>query len=107
MLMHEPDTVEWIGYAARAYNSTQDPNYSLGPFIVQILLPLVAPALFAASIYMTLGRIILLLNGEYHSIVRRTWLTKIFVLGDVLTFTIQSGGQYRGLSFHALTRTNE
>lgn len=62
------------------------------PYIIQSILLLVAPALFAASIYMLLGRIILLVDGEAHSIVRRTWLTKIFVMGDVLSFLMQSSG---------------
>lgn len=42
---------------------------------------------------MELGRIILLLEGEAHSIVRRTLLTKLFVLGDVLSFLVQSTGE--------------
>ncbi len=54
---------------------------------------LLAPALFAASIYMILGRIIRLVNGESHSPVRRTWLTKLFVAGDVLSFLTQSAGE--------------
>ncbi|KAF2731159.1 RTA1 like protein [Polyplosphaeria fusca] len=59
---------------------------------MQSLLLLLAPALFAASIYMVLGRIILLTDGEKFSLIRRTWLTKIFVGGDVLSFLLQSTG---------------
>ena len=59
---------------------------------MQSILLLVAPALFAASIYMTLGRIILLTDGEKHSLISRKWLTKIFVAGDVLSFFMQGGG---------------
>lgn len=59
---------------------------------MQSLLLLVAPALFAASIYIILGRIILLTDGEAHSLIRQKWLTKIFVAGDVLSFLMQSGG---------------
>lgn len=59
---------------------------------MQSLLILLAPALFAASIYMVLGRIILLTDGESSSIIRARWLTKIFVAGDVLSFLVQSGG---------------
>lgn len=59
---------------------------------MQSLLLLVAPALFAASIYIILGRIILLTDGEKHSLIRQKWLTKIFVAGDVLSFLVQSGG---------------
>lgn len=52
---------------------------------------LVAPALFAASIYMTLGRIIRSVNAEKYSLIRVNWLTKLFVLGDVMSFMIQGG----------------
>jgi hypothetical protein len=53
---------------------------------------LVAPALFAASIYMELGRIILLTDGIQHSIIPKKWLTKIFVIGDVISFCLQAAG---------------
>lgn len=59
---------------------------------MQSLLLLVAPALFAASIYIVLGRIILLVDGEQFSLIRQKWLTKIFVTGDVISFLVQAGG---------------
>lgn len=59
---------------------------------MQTLLPLVAPALYAASIYMILGRIILLTEGEVHAVIRRKWLTKLFVAGDVVSFMMQGTG---------------
>lgn len=59
---------------------------------MQTLLLLVAPALFAATIYMELGRIILLVDGEAHSLIKKKWLTKIFVCGDVLSFMMQGAG---------------
>jgi len=59
---------------------------------MQAVLLLVAPALFAASIYIILGHIILLVDGEQYSLIRKKWLTKIFVTGDVLSFLVQSGG---------------
>ncbi|KAM0271414.1 hypothetical protein ACHAQH_009101 [Verticillium albo-atrum] len=46
----------------------------------------------AASIYMILGRIILLTDGELHSPIRRRWLTKFFVIGDVPALLAQSSG---------------
>ena len=81
-----------MGYIGRAICAEQTPNYTLGPYIVQILFPLVAPALLAASIYMILGGIILLVDGESLSIIRKKWLTKIFVSGDVLCFLLQAAG---------------
>lgn len=63
------------------------------PYVIQSLLTLLGPSFFAASIYMILGRIIRLTDGERHSMIRSNWLTKIFVLGDVLSFFVQSGGE--------------
>ncbi|KAF5227297.1 hypothetical protein FANTH_14801 [Fusarium anthophilum] len=83
---------EVVGHAARAYNADESPNWSDIPFIMQTLLLLLAPALFAASIYMVLGRLIRVLDAEHFSIVRTRWLTKIFVLGDVLSFAVQGIG---------------
>lgn len=87
--------VEVIGYAARGASAKESPNWTLGPYIIQSLLLLVAPALFAATIYMELGRIISLVNGESHCLVRKKWLTKIFVFGDILSFFLQGGGMYK------------
>jgi RTA1 like protein len=91
-MRHTTTPVEVVGYAARAYNATQTPNWGVGPYVIQSLLLLLAPSLFSASIYMILGRIVRLVNGESRSLIRPSWLTKIFVTGDVLSFFIQSGG---------------
>jgi hypothetical protein len=56
------------------------------------MLLLVAPSLFAATIYMILGRIMRLLHAEHHSPVRVTRLTKYFVWGDVICFWAQGQG---------------
>ncbi|KAH7127131.1 RTA1 like protein-domain-containing protein [Dendryphion nanum] len=83
---------EFIGYCARAASANQSPDWTLMPYIIQTLFLLVAPALYAASIYMMLGRIILLTEGERHSLIPLRWLTKIFVIGDVISFMMQGGG---------------
>ena len=59
------------------------------PFVIQNAFILLAPALFAASIYMTLGHIIRCVKGESYSTIRVNWLTKTFVLGDALSFLVQ------------------
>lgn len=82
--------VEAVGYFIR-YLASKDET-SVGFFVIQTLLILVAPALLAASIYMILGRLILLLRAEAYTLVRASWLTKIFVGGDVLSFIIQLAG---------------
>jgi hypothetical protein len=83
-------TVEVVGYIGRAVSNSNP--LALGPFITQALTILLAPPLFAASIYMVLGRTIVLLHAEHHSIISVKWLTKVFVGGDVLSFLTQSAG---------------
>lgn len=72
--------------------SSQTPDWSLGAFIVQAVLLLVAPALFAASIYMELGRIVRLVRGESAIFIPVRRMTLIFVLGDVVSFMTQAAG---------------
>ncbi|KAJ4988504.1 RTA1 domain-containing protein [Stagonosporopsis vannaccii] len=81
---------ETIGYAARA--AAHNDTVTKTPYIIQSVLILIAPILFAASIYMILGRLIIRTDSAPHSIVRANWVTKIFVTGDILCFFIQSGG---------------
>ncbi|CAM1505775.1 Fc.00g114120.m01.CDS01 [Cosmosporella sp. VM-42] len=84
---------ETIGYVGRILNASQDPGcWTLGPYVMQNLLILIAPALMAASIYMILGRIIMLTEGEHHALIKRRWLTKIFVAGDVTSLLMQGSG---------------
>ncbi|KAI9367228.1 RTA1 like protein-domain-containing protein [Aspergillus egyptiacus] len=84
---------EWIGYIGRAISGTEErPYFSLSPYILQTLLLLIAPTLFAASIYMALGRIVLVTDGEPYCWIRRKWLTKIFLLGDIISFIMQGAG---------------
>jgi hypothetical protein len=86
--------VEVVGYTGRTSSANEAPDFTLVPYITQSLLLLLGPSFFAASIYMILGRIIRLTGGERHSPIRPTRLTKIFVLGDVLSFFVQSGGEW-------------
>lgn len=97
---------EFVGYIGRAISATQSPNWALGPYIIQAVLLLVAPALFAASIYMELGRIVQMVDGDKHLFVRRTWMTKIFVCGDVLSFLMQSSGEFNDREFVHHSRAN-
>ncbi|KAJ5096869.1 Protein RTM1 [Penicillium angulare] len=81
---------ECAGYIARIFSHFN--TNALGPYIVQTMLILVAPPLFAASIYMTLGRVVVKLGAEDKSIIPVRFLTKIFVIGDVISFLLQCGG---------------
>lgn len=87
--------VEWVGYVGRILSSQESPNWTMGPYIQQSLLLLLAPALFAASIYMILGRMVLRLDSEKLCIFKKKWLTKFFVTGDVLSFSVQAAGKRR------------
>lgn len=73
---------------------TEAPDFTKNPYIIQSILLLLGPALFAASIYMVLGRLIALLEAGHLSMIRPNWLTKVFVAGDVLSFLAQSGGEF-------------
>ncbi|KAJ9606033.1 hypothetical protein H2200_009882 [Cladophialophora chaetospira] len=82
--------LEVVGYLARiwaAYNTDK-----LVPYTIQAVLILIPPALLAASVYMVLGRVIRAVNAAHLSIIRINWLTKIFVLTDILSFLVQSSG---------------
>jgi hypothetical protein len=59
---------------------------------MQSLLLLVAPAFFAASIYMILGRSMISTGHDSLSVIPVKWLTKIFVCGDVISFLAQCAG---------------
>jgi hypothetical protein len=83
-------SVEIGGYVGRILSSNN--IWALGPFVEQSILLLVAPGLFAASIYIILGRIILLVDGERYSLIRQRYLTTLFVCGDVLAFMTQCAG---------------
>lgn len=82
--------VEVVGYIGRAlaYNATGQ----LIPYIVQSTFLLLAPILFAASLYMTLSRIIRAVDGERYALIPARWLTGIFVFCDAFSFLIQGSG---------------
>ncbi|KAL2066572.1 hypothetical protein VTL71DRAFT_2643 [Oculimacula yallundae] len=84
---------ETIGYIGRIISAGETyGEWTTGPYIMQGVLLVIAPAFYAASIYMILGRIIVLVDGEAQSPIRAKWLTKIFVGGDVLSLVAQSAG---------------
>lgn len=82
--------VEAVGYFVRVACHNNTNNVPL--YVAQSLLLLLAPILFAASIYMILGRLIVACNATNYSPIRVNWLTKIFVFSDVFCFLIQGAG---------------
>lgn len=87
-----PNTLPQFKCSAMVYERVLAIKPTIMPYAVQNMFILVAPALFAASIYMILGRIIRGLNADRHSLLKPAKLTRTFVLGDVLSFMIQGGG---------------
>ncbi|PVI01486.1 RTA1 like protein [Periconia macrospinosa] len=81
---------EICGYGARI--ASHFDNASWGPFITQGTLLLVGPLFFAATIYMMLGRTIVLAGGEDVSLIKPMWYTRIFVGADISTLIIQGLG---------------
>ncbi|KAJ3529679.1 hypothetical protein NM208_g9647 [Fusarium decemcellulare] len=99
---------ETIGYASRIISATEDPGcWTLGPYVTQNILILIAPPFFAASIYMILGRIILLTEGEAYAVIKRRWLTKVFVTGDVISLLMQGSGGGMMATGEDLLKTGE
>ena len=83
-------TAEVFGYYGRAWSS-DDPN-AVGPWILQNFLLLSAAPLVAATIYMTLGRLVTALDASRYSIISPRWLAKIYVLMDVGCLATQIAG---------------
>ncbi|GLA02535.1 hypothetical protein AnigIFM60653_002009 [Aspergillus niger] len=80
---------EIIGYATRAW--AHFASGKIMPYSIQNVFILLGPVLFSASVYMALGRIMRNTGGEHHSLIPIRWLTKTFVMGDVLSFVVQGG----------------
>jgi hypothetical protein len=59
------------------------------PFAIQNVFILLGPALFAASIYMCLSRIIRGIQASHLSPIRPRVLTRTFVIGDIMSFLVQ------------------
>jgi hypothetical protein len=97
---------ETIGYIGRILAHSN--NTTLGPYIIQSLLILLGPALFAASIYMTLSRIIHSTHNESLAMLPIRWQTRLFVMGDVLAFLTQMlGGGLQAVGTLAFLHTGE
>lgn len=82
--------METTGLITRALGNSNPSSSALK--IVQVLCILLAPVLFTAAIYMTLGHIVRGADGERFSFLRSTWITKIFVGGDIVCFITQAIG---------------
>ncbi|RDW87000.1 RTA1 domain-containing protein [Aspergillus mulundensis] len=96
--------VQIIGHLARIAGHNHEDSIPI--YSIQNLFILLAPALYAASIYMVLGRLITSLRAQHLSIIRLNWMTEIFVAGDVLSFLAQCAGGGLMASGSSSTGTN-
>ncbi|KAF2680799.1 sphingoid long-chain base transporter RSB1 [Lentithecium fluviatile CBS 122367] len=80
---------ETIGYAGRVMMNN-NPYDTIG-FQIQICCLIIAPAFFAAGIYLTLKHFTLTF-GESWSRLRPAWYTYIFITGDIFSLVLQGAG---------------
>ncbi|GAM35915.1 RTA1 domain protein [Talaromyces pinophilus] len=86
-----------LGYIFRLI-SARNPE-SLVPYICQSTLIILPPSLYAATVYMTYGRLVTFIGKPELSIIAPQKVTKIFVWGDTLAFLLQlSGGGMQTIS---------
>ena len=78
------------GYAALYLSAKKSDNLPF--YVAQTVLILLPPCLYAATIYMIYGRIVLLVKAPDASVIGPGKVTKIFVTGDVISFLIQAAG---------------
>jgi hypothetical protein len=81
---------EILGYIVRIISRSNVSSVTL--YAIQTFFILVAPCLFSASIYMTLGRLLVYVQQPQVSPVPVKLMTKIFVFGDILSLMLQGAG---------------
>lgn len=82
--------LETVGYIGRLINHND--NTALGPYILQSITILIAPAFMAATLYMVFGEIVKAFDGYKYCYIPIRWFTKIFVIGDVMSILLQAAG---------------
>jgi hypothetical protein len=79
------------GLYGRVWGHSDQNNFKA--YVLQALLLTPAPIFLAATMYMSLGRIIVALDSDKdHTLIRPRWLSKIFVIFDIICFVVQMGG---------------
>ncbi|KAF9024210.1 hypothetical protein BDZ89DRAFT_1162384 [Hymenopellis radicata] len=82
-----------IGFFVKAVMvSSASRQNSQGLIIAQNVIIVCAPATFFAFNYILYGHLVVECVGDQFSLLRPTWVSRIFVSSDVLTFIIQAGG---------------
>lgn len=88
--------METFGYYGRFWLAQQPDNFKA--YILYDLLVLPAPIFFAATLYMSLGRIIEWLDAAEFSPTRPRRMSRLFVTFDVLCFLVQMAGIGMGVT---------
>ncbi|KAK9847348.1 hypothetical protein MYU51_019559 [Penicillium brevicompactum] len=78
------------GYIFRIFSSKRPNEMML--YIMQSLFIILPPSLYAATVYMVYGRIILFVRFPQASVISPYKVTKIFVFGDLFAFLLQASG---------------
>lgn len=82
--------MEIIGFAVRVISIEE--RSSLAVYAIQSFFILVAPVVFAASIYVTLSKLLRVTRTQDCSFLRPKWITRIFVSGDIISLLLQGAG---------------
>ncbi|EGP82818.1 uncharacterized protein MYCGRDRAFT_50563 [Zymoseptoria tritici IPO323] len=88
--------METFGYYVRFWLSRSPTNFKA--YVLYDLLVLPAPIFLAATIYMSLSRIIMALAAQDLSPVRPSRMSKWFIFGDVVCFLVQLAGVGMGVT---------
>ncbi|KFZ11826.1 hypothetical protein V501_04567 [Pseudogymnoascus sp. VKM F-4519 (FW-2642)] len=81
---------ETFGYYGRT--KAHENISKVGSWMLQNVLILGGPTFLAATVYMTLGRYIVALDAHDHAMIAPRWITRIYILIDVLCFVSQFMG---------------
>ncbi|TGZ77640.1 hypothetical protein EX30DRAFT_343871 [Ascodesmis nigricans] len=83
------NVAEILGYVGRLL-SWRDP-FEMNPFLIQIICLTLAPAFFAAGIYLSLSRIVIIF-GPHLSRIKPKNYTRLFVACDIVSLVLQGAG---------------
>ncbi|KFZ00276.1 hypothetical protein V498_00208 [Pseudogymnoascus sp. VKM F-4517 (FW-2822)] len=81
---------ETFGYYGRT--KAHEDVSEIGSWMLQNVLILGGPTFLAATVYMTLGRYIVALDAHDHAMIAPRWITRIYILIDVICFASQFMG---------------
>ncbi|OBT64946.1 hypothetical protein VE03_05683 [Pseudogymnoascus sp. 23342-1-I1] len=81
---------ETFGYYGRT--KAHENVSRVGSWMLQNVLILGGPTFLAATVYMTLGRYITALDARNHAMIAPRWITRIYILIDVICFVSQFMG---------------